>query len=283
MDVVEAINEALIIVRRGEGFKNTASWMEAGKGTCGSHSTGPCHSGLGNQHNHPEIVINFLQKDYAQSHGAGGWDKTTDEEKLLYLDWLMNESPYKDSFLKKDAAQALNWGFCVMNGNCAGNIMGAGVVATRRLWEHTLVLSAWAALVKGGMPKNMAYPIAHCMLGSVSKTGNFSWYNQGCGHVTIDAWKFPFTALKKFIDNTPDLLTERFCVSGSYRSYGDMFGFTNSDKGSITYLNRHMPKGGEKNSNVFAKKAEGYSAPFDKAIKDMLSLIPLINEKCGIE
>lgn len=283
MDVVEVINEALIIVMKGNSFHNTASWMEAGCGVCSNHRIGPCHSGLGNWNDHPEVVVNFHQKKYNDSHGPGGWDRTTEEEKLLYLDWLMNESPYKDSFLKKDAQQSLDWGFCVMDGKCAGNVMGGGVVATRRMWEHTLVLSAWYALVQGGMDKNMAYPIAHCMQGRVDKTKNFHWGNQGSGHVTIDAFRFPFTALKNFIEGEPSHLTKPFCKSNNYREYGDMFGYTNSISGAITSLNKLMPKKKAPSANVFAKNAEVYSASFDQAIQDMLSLLPTIKEKCGIE
>lgn len=280
--VAEVVNDALLVLAMGKGcLTETASWIEAGEGTICTLSKGPCHSGLGNSANCPEVVINFLQTNYRQSHGPGGWEATTHAEKVMFLDWLMNESPYKDAFYWKDAEQALTMGFCVMDGNCPGNVMGGGVVATRRLWEHTLVLSAWCSLVSGGMDKHIAYPIAHVMIGRTDKEGKFTWNGAGCGHVTIDAHVFGYEAMNKFRNHDYNK-TMQFKKSCNYRSYSDMFGTAGRNEETIGGLNKYMPKGGVVN-NPFANGAVQYSASYDKAIEDMLSIIPIINKKCGIE
>lgn len=110
------------------------------------------------------------------------------ELRLPYLDWVLNESPWADSFVTKSAAQCLRMHTIVQYTTVPGNLMVGGSVAVRRMWESTSIFYVWNDLVKAGVNKSLAYMLAH-IANSNSSTGNstnISWVNvhEG-GHMNL--------------------------------------------------------------------------------------------------
>lgn len=277
--VADTINEGLIL-RATREFKRTASWFVVRNNTINDMETGPCHSHLGDHGDGISMVVNFFQHNYEESHGAGKWSDTTDEEKVMFIDWLANRSPYKDAFLEKDANKMVKWGFCLMTGDCPGNAMGGAVVATRRLWEYTNVLVAWCDLVRGGMNEGVAYCMAHFITGKADKTGKFSWNCNGTGHVTLDTGRIYTDTIHNFVTLENVDWTSKFNKTGNYRSYSDMF--TRGGK-PIRDIIRTLPKSGKSDANPFAQAAAVYSKDYQSAIADMLSLSSTLMKECKLQ
>ena len=281
--VVDTINEALIS-RATHGFTRTASWLEVRNGEVGRIKTGPCHSELGNDGG-CEYVVNFFQHKYEESHGAGKWSDTTDEEKIMFLDWLANRSPYNDAFFEKDASKMLSWGFCLMTGDVAGNVMGGAVVATRRLWEYTNVLVVWCDLVRSGVEESLAFCLAHHLNGNASREGTYNWLNGGAGHVTLDTYPMTTTTVHNFVTEDAVEYTGKFSKTGNYREYSDMFhgGVVGRNHPPIRNFMTALPlDNGSVDANPFANKRNAYRKPYEQAIKDVVNIIPELKKACDL-
>ena len=192
-------------------LRYTARFMVVGKKKRTSFAT-VCHAALERKYEeHPEdrfAVVNGFQTTYNGMNGAGKWEDTSLEDKALYLDWLFNRSPYASTFISKSAIRSLNYGFSVSDCATPSNLMAAGLVATRRMWEYPYILRVWVDLTKAGVNENLAYYLAHLASCKVDGTGSLHWNYPVYGHCSIDSHTWGVDSVKNFINNAPKKLNK---------------------------------------------------------------------------
>uniref|UniRef100_UPI00015543C0 hypothetical protein ORF070 n=1 Tax=Pseudomonas phage PA11 TaxID=347327 RepID=UPI00015543C0 len=103
-----------------------------------------CHFGLKSLPTNSLAVISGLQPKY-----IGNLLNTKEGE--AYLDWLLNRSPYSKVFVTKSAKDAIKNSCIIADSSAPSNLLAAGLVASRRLWEANHILIVWHDLVHAGM------------------------------------------------------------------------------------------------------------------------------------
>ena len=91
-----------------------------------------------------------------------GWGEygITHEMKLLFVNYMLKESGWKDCFLNPDAEDVIanHW---LLNINTPTNLLVNAAFATRLISEFPRKFKVWVELVKAGVDKNEAFFIAH--------------------------------------------------------------------------------------------------------------------------
>lgn len=86
----------------------------------------------------------------------------TNEDIIVYYDWLFNRSPLRSAFLTKKADKALDRGYVITSCKPAANLMQSANVALRQPWEqHSIVVDVFAGLVRAGVNENLAFVLSH--------------------------------------------------------------------------------------------------------------------------
>jgi hypothetical protein len=274
-----SVNKAVLLVSTGENkLARTASWLKvnlAGDEVNG-YETGPCHSDLGEWGEGHDYVINFFQVNYEESHGPGKWSHSTHEDRVAFMDWLANRSPYKEGFYDRCAETMLERGFAILNGSAPGNVLGGAAVAQRRLWEHTQTFTAWCDLVKAGVGENEAFLLGHCLQGSTNRKGMFSWGNTGTGHTTINPCELGGKAWKNFCGDKWASNEKSYLSTGTYTGYSAMFGQSRGSPLLTTIRELLADKvKGAKDNNPFRKPGvANYSKKYGGAISDLVGIYP---------
>lgn len=288
---IEAIKKAVMEDKwfTDEGnLRYTARFMVVGKKNRTSFNT-ICHAALSRKYeDHPKdrfAVVNGFQTTYNGMNGAGKWEDTSLEDKALYLDWLLNRSPYASTFISKNAISSLNYGFSVSDCATPSNLMAAGLVATRRMWEYPYILRVWVDLTKAGVNENLAYYLAHLAACKVNGEGSISWDNPVYGHCSIDSHVWGVDSVKNFINNSPKRLNQLYTKNLDYSGYGRMFSDNNYDGDPLyAWVNDNFPykDGGEGvDNNPFkaARKEQGNTISYEKGIERMATFATKIMEK----
>lgn len=241
-------------VKKGKGISGRTAYygyFHAGKLTISTNTA--CHAGLYVGNAEGSIgVINCLVKNYEGCHGPGKWSDTTDEEKIMFLDWLAKRSPYKSAFVSKTAKKILKQGAALLTSEAPGNVLGGACVSMRRLWEHTIVLQVWCDLVKAGVNENLAYVLGHCAAGS--RLNGLNWGNFAGWHVAINSSSWTTGQVKNFVEGKLTGATNKYSESGDYNGYSINL-FKASGK-KINFIHEEFPY----------SKAQDSSNPFHKAV-----------------
>ena len=229
-------------------------------------------------------VASGIQKLYRESHGPGKWSDSTYKEKVAYLDWLMKRSPYAPAFIYKDAKRAMTDLAVLVTADCCVRTMAAALVASRRIWEHTNVLIVFSALVKRGVPENLAYLLGHCAsFNKGKKDGVFVWDGVQAGHCSIDSYALTSGSVKNFITNNRVGAIDTYKNYMNYDGYGQGL-FGTEGKNFVDFLRTKFPApvNGVVVNNPFAagvKKAH----TFESAMDTMAEWWPNIYKWAGIE
>lgn len=288
---IEAIKKAVMEDKwftAEDSLRYTARFMVVGKKKRTSFAT-VCHAALERQYEqHPEdrfAVVNGFQTDYNGMNGAGKWGDTSLEDKALYLDWLFNRSPYASTFISKNAVRSLNYGFSVSDCATPSNLMAAGLVATRRMWEYPYILRVWVDLTKAGVNENLAYYLAHLASCKVEGTGKISWNNPVYGHCSIDSHVWGVDSVKNFINNAPKKLNPLYTEDIHYSGYGRMFTEKGSERDPLyqwinaNFLYKDEQKEEDKNPFKAARVVEVSTISYKKGIERMATFATKIMEK----
>lgn len=279
--------------KKAHDGRGTASGLIVGMESSRKYMRQVCHAFLCREDIFAPVgVISGLQHRYGedQTHGPGDWGDTTTEEKILYLDWLMKRSPYKEAFLYKSPRRALRDKCVVVRGECPAATLGAALVATRRLWEHTSVAVVFCELVKRGVPENLAYYLGHLAGFTRGRKGAFSWDCAKSSHCTIDSHDYDREAVKKFVLGRKVYVGKPYRVSPEYHGYGDrMFG-RNDGAPLIRFIDRNFPYKSEEplvaSSNPFlaaVEKKNSHTCSFSHAMDKMAEFYPTILKEIGLE
>jgi len=288
---IDAIKKAVMEDREFTAeysLRYTARFMVVGKKDRTSFAT-VCHAALEREYEqHPEdrfAVVNGLQTNYNGMNGGGKWTDTSVEDKILYLDWLFNRSPYASTFISKNAIRSLNYGFSVSDCATPSNLMAAGLVATRRMWEYPYILRVWVDLTKAGVNENLAYYLAHLSSCKVDGTGKLAWNNPVYGHCSIDSHRWGADSLKNFINNTPKKLNQLYTEDIHYSGYGGMFSNKDDVRDPLyVWIDANFPykdeqKGEDNNPFKAARVAQVNTISYKKGIERMATFATKIMEK----
>lgn len=247
-----------------------------------------CHAGLssnynGNKKSGSVAVVSALMKPR----------KTTtlnEEEAYHFLDWLLNRSPYSTTFITKSADEALYYKAIIASSNHPSNLMAAGLVASRRLWEYPHIARVMVDLSKAGVNEDLAFYLGHIFRGSFNRTGgNNDWGGSSSAHCSIDPNIMGEEQLFNFLNHKPVNLNEWFSKKNSYYGYDAMYGM---GKGYGDTIHKNFPyKGAAKaavNVNPFPVAAIGgvekdKSATYQDLIDRMVDYQHTILEDIGFK
>lgn len=84
------------------------------------------------------------------------------EMHLMYISWLINNSPYAEVFLNKDPEFILD-NYYICDAAAPTNVLIGGLICTRFTWEdkNRNALPVWARIVKLGGDPNLAFAFSH--------------------------------------------------------------------------------------------------------------------------
>lgn len=147
------ILKALELLKR-EGTGGNSNYCVVGETSFEHYHRQACHLGLGGEAaskvDRRIAVVNYLNDP---THGSEG--------VKIYLQWLLNESPFAFTFVSKDVDQVLKDKYIIHDAHTPANLMAAGCVTVRHLWENEHIIANFVALVKRGVNKNLAFLLAH--------------------------------------------------------------------------------------------------------------------------
>lgn len=236
-----------------------------------------CHHFLAGKR--AKFIISSLQDGHAYGDNIGRI--LPKEVELWYLDYILNRSPYSDTFITKDAEKALEERLVVSSGDHPGNLVGGAIVSLRLLWEHTYAAQSAYDLVKSGVDEDIAFLIGHTIQverritpGSITRwTSTLNW------HTSIDPNLMGIQEIKNFKARKLVSPNDTYSKCGVYTGYCAMYGIdynslhnlilTHFEMDSVDYL--------VKSSNPFTAAVKiqdkdfvgGVSAPYKMAIRSM--------------
>lgn len=242
-----------------------------------------CHNHM-NNHGFKYVIngINHTGVGYSGNNGRF----LPAEVELWFVDYIINRSPYSETFLSKDAAKCLEDKVTLSSGDHPSNLMVAGLVALRRLWEYSMVARAAYDLAQDGVNEDLAFVLGHLVNveTQVSPDSQTGWTYCHSGHCSIDPSIMSLKVVKNFLDHKPQKLNSLWSEGkGRYDGYDAMYG--EGFPAITTYVRENFPyhlyKGAPPpvvaSTNPFlaakAKPAAGKDkdeyAPYSKAIEVM--------------
>lgn len=241
-----------------------------------------CHNHM-NNHGFKYVIngINHTGVGYNASNGR----YLPAEVELWFVDYIINRSPYSETFISKDAVKCLADKVTLSSGDHPSNLMVAGLVALRRLWEYSMVARAAYDLAQAGVNEDLAFVLGHLISveSKVADDSEAGWTYCHSGHCSIDPSIMNFKVMKNFLAHKPQNLNPRWSEGkGRYDGYDRMYG-EQYDKSISGYVLDNFPYHLYKdkappvvtNTNPFiaakAKPAAGKreTAPYRKAIEVM--------------
>ncbi|MNQ03996.1 hypothetical protein D3C85_167020 [compost metagenome] len=278
-----AREEMLGMLNRGErGWKDTACIAVVYKDDVHVSPNQACHAGLANSYegmrNSGAIaVVSALMKP--------GGEVLEEKEALMFLDWLLNRSPYSSSFITKSPHEALYHKAIISDAFTPSNLMAAGLVSSRRLWEYPVVARVFCDLVKAGVLEDLAYWLAHIAMASSNRTGSFSWSGGKSGHCSVDTYSTSKLSLKNFLEHKPTSLNKTYNQSKWYEGYHSMYsegiGGRNQASAWVHENFPYVPAAKEKKVNPFKVDVQNCSCSYQYAIETMATFQHVLLEYIG--
>lgn len=238
-----------------------------------------CHNHMNN--NGFKYVINGIGHT-GKEYSAGNGRYLSPEVELWFVDYIINRSPYSETFISKDAAKCLEGQVTLSSGDHPSNLMVAGLVALRRLWEYSMVARAAYDLSQAGVDEDLAFVLGHLISveTEVDNASSTSWSGGHNGHCSINPHQMGFKVIKAFMEHKPTKLNGLWSEGNRYEGYDDMYGHDRSGIPSYVVANfpYHLYKGqapvASTNPFLAAKAAQAGKdkykcAPYSKAIEVM--------------
>jgi hypothetical protein len=187
-----------------------------------THEGNVCHNHMNNSGY--KYVVNCLMIGTNYTHSKGRC--LPYETELWFVDYIINRSAYSAAFVSKDAEQCLKEQMTISSGDHPSNFMVAGLVALRRLWEYTTVVSVAHSLVQEGVPEDLAFILGHLaqVCEDPTEKSMLTWNACKAGHCSINPARMDFNAVKNFMDHKV-LKPKPLWSSGkdSYSGYDAMY------------------------------------------------------------
>lgn len=133
--------------------QSTGCMVRQAKGAYGrAHQM--CYGGLATLINDgSEYIVNNFQI------GQHRYIALTEKDRIFFLDYLMNESPFAECFIEHDAKWSIENGITYHKIEMPGNMVIAGLSAVREMWESYSVQGIYhfKKLVDAGCTKDFAW------------------------------------------------------------------------------------------------------------------------------
>lgn len=146
-DAIEIVSDSCI--------EDIADFLVMNKSNYYHFTNRPCHGSLAAWSEYcrgePEYVISKIE-----------FDDVGEEVALTYLNWLLNESPYRGIFHLKDAQECVNLGVVIAKCDVPNNLLLGGLMSSRRLWEYKDISVFVSRCIDQGINGNLAYALSHC-------------------------------------------------------------------------------------------------------------------------
>ncbi|SPF82095.1 hypothetical protein [Pseudomonas phage GP100] len=276
------IAKAALLKVAGKRLQNAATaHLDAQGVTQYSIGGNVCHNHMSNSGY--KYVVNCLMIGTDYTHTKGRC--LPYEAELWFVDYIINRSAYSETFVSKDAEQCLEDQMTISSGDHPANLMVAGLVALRRLWEYTTVVSVAYALVQQGVSEDLAFILGHLAQVAEDPTDKsvLTWDACKAGHCSLNPARMDFKALQNFM-NHKVLHPNKLWSASEYTNYHGYDGMYSEGDGYpgdniYNYVRAHFPYylyDGKPplgaSLNIFAKaipvkgKAEVKGAHFNKAI-----------------
>lgn len=143
------------------------------------------------------------------------------ETSEKFIDWLINRSPMAKVFVTKSSRIAMSKRGVVLSAKHPANLMQAGLIASRYIMEWSSHVKLWGELTSRGVEENLAFIIANFF--TINKDNKVSSYGGFAGHRVFDSSLLDVKAMKNFINNTPEYLTENYATNRSYNGVHRIF------------------------------------------------------------
>ena len=154
-----------------------------------------------------------------------GWDEfgITHEMKLLFVNYMLKESGWKDCFLNPDAEDVVanHW---LLNINIPTNLLVNAGFATRFISEFPRKFRVWVELVEAGVDKNEAFFIAHFVQSAPGDKLYPVKVNCPGGHVFVKD-SFDKKYFQNFVEGKPvNLSKSTYAEELTYNRVNDVWG-----------------------------------------------------------
>lgn len=238
-----------------------------------------CFSGLEDDYNlGSEFVVSSIQE--------GSWETKSSvrEAVVAYLDYVMHESPYSSVFVSVDTEYALKRKFVAVSTHTPSNLMVAGLVATRAIWERDYVPVVFYDLVRKGIDKHIAFIAAFAITTSSDRESTIS-KSYPMGHVPLDVTCMKKDAILSFSKGKAKRLNKPLREKADYHGLNDLF--TGGKGKSVRYVVnetefRIIPREVEADYvdlNPFRKPKQQVGVPYEDCIDCMVESLKEFQEK----
>ena len=157
----------------------------------------PCHMALSRvecRESFAIIALVELEKIQKDRHAKGF--------TIPYYRWLLNDSPYAECFITKDAKEAIQYGI-ICKTNVPSNLLVGGLVASRYPWEYAQNnYRAWCELYKRGVHPSMAFVMCHAVY--QEREGKLQWGDGLYGHNSMCPDRTSVEGILTFLKNNKD-------------------------------------------------------------------------------
>lgn len=122
-----------------------------------------CYAGISCDKTKDCIVVNKFQWDYLQGQCLR---ISTESCRKKYLNWLLNDSPFAESFITKDSEEVLKEGLAISTCNVDGRLLVGGMTALRGVWETNngnFCMYNFERLLDAGVHPDFAFILGHCI------------------------------------------------------------------------------------------------------------------------
>lgn len=180
-----------------------------------------CHAGLSSLA-FSKRIVNALMT--GKSYATG---RVLDKEiELWFVGYILNRSPYAETFITKDAEKALEQRYTVSSGDHPANLVAAGMVALRRLWEYTYVAAAAYSLAKAGVNEDLAFLLGHTVSTSNAphEGSATSWTGLASGHCSINPAVMGWKEVQNFLNHKVTKPNPLLSAGANYEGYDAMYG-----------------------------------------------------------
>lgn len=207
-----------------------------------------CHAGLSCTH--------VAGKDAKITTVISGFQfcEASEADKRLFINYMLNDSPWKEVFINKDVDHVLKNHWWV-DATVPSNFLANALVATRLPTEFPQRFRVFIDAVKEGVSGDEAY-IMSMLLNKSSK--NYNW-SLASGHICFNTSPIQ-EVYKRFVNHTPKDMGQPYNKVQGYNSNNGVWGpdYGGGNKGQ-DLLFRIVPESMTvaKNLNIFYKPPKG--------------------------
>lgn len=205
--------------------------------------------------------------------GGDAWAKSThkptDEEQIMYMDWVLNRSPYASAFILHDAEEAFKEGIVFGDANAPANLMFFGLNTTRYTHEYTNIVRMFCDLVGLGVAENLAFLVGHSVLWDGHK-GRVSFRALDSGHCSLSGYSYE-PLVSNFMANKSHYLANAYRINSLYHGSDKIFdssriGVSLVDK-LKSLVSKYNNKSSATSSNPFAQREATVTVGYKDFIK----------------